>query len=140
MPSIRLPIVEGSTTLGQVAKVATKAEVGAALLRAGSGFSLVHVKELPAEPDWTAAVAADTMGRMLPRLSGVGGGTGVSFGIVAEHAGFADVQLADDHLATVNAPVGYKQCSVHAEHTYPPSYPESDCPRQDGGKLDLKYF
>ena len=99
-----------------------------------------YTSRLPAEPDSTAAAAAATIGRMMPRLPGEGGGTRVSFGIAAEHAGFADVQLGDDHLATVNAPVGYKQCSIHAEHTYPPSYPKSDCPRQDGGKLDLKYF
>lgn len=139
MPSIRLPIVDGSAKLGQVAKAATQAGVGAALVRDGSAFSLVHVKELPAEPDLTAFAVASGIGRMIPQLSGENGG-GHGFGIAAEHGEFADVRLANDHLAAVDAPVGYKQCSKHAEHTYPPSYPKSDCPRKDGGTLDLKYF
>lgn len=142
MSSIRLPIVEASELLGSVAKIATEAGVGAALVRKGSGLSLLHIDQLTGESGVTASAAAGDIGRTVPRLD-LGGESrqGVtSFGISMEDAGFAYLELGDDHLTRLNAPLGYKECSIDAEHTYPPSFPKSDCPHQDGGKLKLKYF
>lgn len=141
MPSIRLPVVEAWEPLGRVAQITSEAGVGAALVRDGADLSLLHMDELPSDPTITARSAALDIGNTIPRfgLNEALRGDG-SMGVTAELGGFADLQLGEDHLARINAPVGFKQCSVDADHTYPPSFPKSNCPRQDGGKLTLKYF
>lgn len=134
MPSNRFPIVGDNTLFGEAARLATRAKVGAVLVVSTNGLSLLPIKALPGQETGKINDIMAVQGIPLSSL----GVSALDLVLKGVHGDKAEISFSGENYAHLGVVVGYKECTVNSAHIYTASYPKSDCPHKDTGKLVLK--
>lgn len=132
----RFPVVEPGESAGEAARRATRAGVGAILVRTGPTWRLLDVRTL--KERGAVGPLAEARGRLLTPEQ-------TDRGAEEDRVSLADMGGDDDAtdvdrllLESFDGPAGYKECDYEPDHIYPPSFPGTRCPTGDGGTLKLK--
>jgi hypothetical protein len=121
----KYPVVDEQISIGEAARAATEASVGAVVVPTGGGYALVDVGGGgDVEHDARVGEIAVRSGTMIE-------------GAVDIIGPMASVGGRDLDFRRFDVAAGYKECNLDSSHVYPANYPGSSCPEADGGTLSL---
>lgn len=135
MTTARLPLVGDMTLLGEAARVATEAKVGAVVVASTNGLWILPIKMLP---DQKVGIVGGFVSSLARRLEAPGNVAQSDFTLNSIDDGLAEIDFDINHPWRINVVYGFKECDADRRHTYPPTYTGTSCIPPCSGSLVAK--
>lgn len=135
MPASRLPFVGDTTSLGEAARAATEAKVGAVIVARTEGLWILPIGVLPNLAEGTVGDFVSTFAK---RVGAPGNFPRRDFTLNSIDGGLAEIEFDIHQPWRINVVYGFKECDVNPRHTYPPTYGGTFCTQPCPGNLVLR--